>query len=231
MDTVNKYKLTINVKKTKYLLLKAQNNDKLDIIYNKTNIKNVNSYKYLGLNIDKNLNWNLHINEIALKCRKITGIFRRISNYIPNEVKRSIYFSLFHANIKYGLLIWGVSSTQNIKKLQIIQNKAIKNIYNLELRTNSSYMYKKFNIKTIQQQLKITQAEHIYKIRNKLILSNTNFCQGNETHNYNTRCASNLRTLKTGSSNIYNRSIQEFNKIPVELQNTNFKEFKRIISS
>ena len=46
----------------------------LNVKIGKANIKKTNSYKYLGINIDRNLNWSEQIETIKTKLQKTLGV-------------------------------------------------------------------------------------------------------------------------------------------------------------
>ena len=62
--------LSINASKTNYVLLGtnyklSQLDESASIILDNTNLKRVNDTKFLGFNIDENLNWTNHIETIS----------------------------------------------------------------------------------------------------------------------------------------------------------------------
>ena len=69
-DWLNINKLSINVKKSKYLLHKMNNKilNPLQLNMDGTPIENIKEFNFLGLTINENLKWNNHIDNIAIKC-------------------------------------------------------------------------------------------------------------------------------------------------------------------
>lgn len=70
--------LKININKTKYIQFqsyKADHNN-LMISYSNSNVEEVNASKILGLNIDKHLNWKLHIQCLNKKLEHIAIHYR-----------------------------------------------------------------------------------------------------------------------------------------------------------
>ena len=65
-------KLTLNVLKSKVMLTLKNKNKKvtMDIKFNGQKLEQCNSYKYLGVYIDKNLTWKDHIEHICKKNGK-----------------------------------------------------------------------------------------------------------------------------------------------------------------
>ena len=77
-------KLPLNTKKTKVMIFhmpqKQVTTPKLEI--DGTSIEFVNSFNYLGITIDKYLNWQDHINNIANKISKYPGILNKLKKYV-----------------------------------------------------------------------------------------------------------------------------------------------------
>ena len=73
-------KLSLNTKKTKATIFHMPQRQvaapKLEI--DGTSIEFVNSFNYHGINIDKHLSWQDHINSIANKISKYIGIINKL---------------------------------------------------------------------------------------------------------------------------------------------------------
>ena len=48
---------------------------------NNTNIEQVEHFKFIGLTLDSNLNWEKHSDNITNKCSQIIGILNRLKHY------------------------------------------------------------------------------------------------------------------------------------------------------
>ena len=51
--------------------------------------------KYLGMLIDRNLNFGPQINAVAIKLKKANGILARLRHSVPKSVLISVYYALF----------------------------------------------------------------------------------------------------------------------------------------
>ena len=63
--------------------------------------------KYLGILIDKNLTWKLHINAVSLKISKTVSLLAKLRHFVPRQILLKIYQSLIYPYITYGLAAWG----------------------------------------------------------------------------------------------------------------------------
>ena len=82
--------------------------------------------KYLGMYIDKYLNWDYHIHDLCKKLGRANGILSKLRYNAPPDICMQVYYSIFNSNLIYGCNLWGLSSEENIKKVQVLQNKCIR---------------------------------------------------------------------------------------------------------
>ena len=61
---------------------------------NHTLIKHVNEFSFLGLIVNKHMDWNSHITNISNKITKTMGIMNRIKKSIPQQILNLMYNSL-----------------------------------------------------------------------------------------------------------------------------------------
>ena len=66
----------------------------------------VNNFNFLGLIINKHLNWNNHIDHISLKISRVIGILARLRHTVPIDVLLLLYNSFVLPHINYSLLVW-----------------------------------------------------------------------------------------------------------------------------
>ena len=76
-------KLSLNTDKTCFITLENQKVVNPDIRINNLRIANVDYCKYLGLYIDQDLKWTIHIDQLCGKLQKLIGIFYKLRNKLP----------------------------------------------------------------------------------------------------------------------------------------------------
>ncbi len=88
----------LNVKKTKWSLLGTHHkiSKAVDITINVRNVplEQVSEYKYRGMWIDKNMNWNYHIDKMCSKLSRRLGILRRLKFNLAKETLYMLYTSI-----------------------------------------------------------------------------------------------------------------------------------------
>ena len=111
--------LELNVKKSKFMIFfkhpKIITN--FSITINNSTIEQVDHFNFLGVALDQNVTWNPHVDKVSIKISRVTGLLRKLQHYFPKHILITIYNSLIHSHLMYGLLVWGFQSMR-VEKLQ-----------------------------------------------------------------------------------------------------------------
>ena len=89
-------KLTLNAGKTQYM-----------VFHRKQRTLPATLAKFLGVIIDSNLSWNLHISNLSRKLAKYSPILYRIRKHCMNKPLKLIYSCLIYSNLIYCISVWG----------------------------------------------------------------------------------------------------------------------------
>ena len=93
-------------------------------------IKTDDEVKLLGVTIDYELKSNYHITNICRKASRQLNVLERMGKYLNRLGKLTIYHSFILSNFNYCPVIWHFCSEANTKKMEKIQERALKFIYN-----------------------------------------------------------------------------------------------------
>ena len=88
--------------------------------------KQVEFTKSLGVYIDENLTWSLHIEHISKNIASRIGILKRIRSFVPFETLLCIYNALFQPHFDYCSVVWGNCKKSLSIKLKKLQNRAVR---------------------------------------------------------------------------------------------------------
>jgi hypothetical protein len=147
--TVESYLASINlelsVNKTKFMIFKTKNSTNSDlfdrITFNNHTIDIVESFKYLGLIIDSEIDWKYHVDSVASKISPYIGMLYRIRPFIEEKTAMQIYYAYIHSRLSYCLPVWSSCSLDLKMRLQRLQNKAMKAIRMKPFRTPTVELY------------------------------------------------------------------------------------------
>ena len=97
---------------------------------NGSKIKCEEHVKLLGVTIDYELNFDKHISEICKKSARQLNVLKRIGRYLNKLGRLTIYYSFILSNFNYCPVTWHFCSEKNTKKMEKIQERALRFIYN-----------------------------------------------------------------------------------------------------
>jgi hypothetical protein len=165
--------LSLNVQKSCYILFRTKNKNpdfKGKIKVGNMDIKQVSHTKFLGVIIDEYLDWNMHIKHLLTKLASGIYSLKMAKNLLPFSSKRLLYFSNIQSHLTYGLSAWGsmITST-NLRKLKVQQNKAIRALFNLKIRTTLQPYYKKARILKIENLTELSLLKISYRYMNDIL--------------------------------------------------------------
>ena len=103
-------------------LLKKQ--DKLVLKVQGRDIIRMHNTKYLGVIIDSELKWNIHIENMCKKIGKIVRFLGRLRHYVNKTNLKIIYQSVILPHFEYADNVWSSSSDKYLDRLQKLQNRA-----------------------------------------------------------------------------------------------------------
>ena len=119
-------KLPLNCSKTKTILIdgprlrkRLRNEDrKLEIELKGNTLEQVENVKLLGLELDEELSFDIHIDSLCKKISKRIGILNRIKAYLPRAERILYYNSLIKPLILYCSVTWtSCCSHDNLSKI------------------------------------------------------------------------------------------------------------------
>ena len=104
----------------------------------------VDSCKFLGVYINKNLKWDDHINHTIKQVSKSCGSLYSIKKHVPCKVLRQVYLSLIQPYITYCIPLWGQNiSSSALNRLFVLQKKCIRIVCDSSEKVNGSFQHTK----------------------------------------------------------------------------------------
>ena len=239
IDWCKSNKLTINPQKCHVLLISPKLNKtstdfvvKLDDSF----IKAENCVKCLSILINSNLNFHFQLEEIENKLSKSLEIVYKLKPILPLIALLKLYYSMVHSHLLYGLVVWGINFSFLSKKLNSIQNKAVKLIGERNYLDRVTLYYSKLNILKLPDLYKLETAKFICSsMQNTLPQSFSDFfVKVSEISGLTTRSSGNRHSLYIPRYNtnrlqrsIKYQGVQIRNSIPLKIQNLPFSTLKR----
>ena len=233
-------KLIVNFDKTNYVLFHSKSSkvdnsvENIEITIDSYHLKRLDSVKFLGVHIDKHLQWNIHIDNVISKISRCIGILYRIRYYLPLIALVTIYNSFILPYLTYCVTVWGNCSQSYIDTILKLQKKAIRICTGSEYRAHSAPLFKKLNILKFHDLFLYNTAIIGFQYYQNLLPHNISqmFELNNSIHQYETR-NSNLFHMFKVNTTIAKKSVRfnlpaVWNSIPNHIQSHKFlKMFKK----
>ena len=160
-------KLKININKTKIVNFNSRKYSNIHLKINNISIQNEIEYKYLGIIIDKDINFKNHIFNLNNKLSKILYSISRLSKYIKTKPMIIIYNSLFLPHIMYGNIIWGNIYKSNLTNLILTQKKIIRIINKTKyFREHTKLLFERNNILKLNSLIKYNTLIYMHDHHN-----------------------------------------------------------------
>ena len=217
-------RLSLNTGKTEFIVFrpaKDKSKERLTLKLHHTKLFESSKIKYLGLILDNKLNWKAHLNELSKKLSRAVGLMYKIRHFCPTAVLRSLYYSLFHSHLSYGLVLWGNANQSYIDKIRSLQRRALKSIvFANENNANSSRIHFDLKILNIDHQLQVQLSSLMWDYDHNILPTSlrAHFKRSNLVHNYSTRAAS-KGSLHHCKVHTYKHGIKSFKYQGIKILN------------
>ena len=227
-------RLAMNIKKTKYMSFNFT--DSQPLLLKNNQIERVSSYKLLGIWIDDKLNFNSHIDKLCSKLKRSLYNLSRLKKTMNLKLKMLIMKGIFMSHLSYGIEIWGGTSKTNIKRLQTMQKKAIRKVFNKPPSTHTKDLFTIANIPNVTQLMDICTLNYTKSCRSPDTPNNVRSLYENRQRIE--RCTrsteENIVDIPyTNKQYVLNqiqiRSGNLWNRIPNEIKSLERKKFKKFI--
>ena len=217
-------KLTLHPDKIKFII---HSKDKLINI--KLGGKNITRCGYglqeesvclLGLQIDENLDWKVHIKKVEKKIAKGNYLLWRHGKKMNISMKKIIYESFIRCHMLYCLPIWGGAKQTALKQLNKVLRKAWSKIG--KRKSHTFNRLQKYSMLLLEDELAIQESKILWRWDKKLIPKSLSTIVNEKQDRLRGRRFVMLRKSKTGSIN--QRLTKRANLNIQEISSANSKE-------
>ena len=116
------------------------------------------STAYVGLHLDEKFDFIPHIDAMCKRALKNLAILAMIKKRLPKQAKLQIFHSLIQSHLCLNIIASGRANKEQINRLQVIQNKALRIVEDLPARASVAEARKKHKILTIKSQYEFTNC-------------------------------------------------------------------------
>ena len=136
--------LILNSSKSQYLCFGKPEKDGIEFMLNSAGFHKCTSIKYLGIAINDDLNMSSHVGNVTTKLSQANGVLSKIRNTLPVPVLLRFYFGHLHSHLTYCSFVFLRCTKTEISRLQKLQNRALKLIFDLPTTHPTVDLYETF---------------------------------------------------------------------------------------
>ena len=192
--------------------------------------------KLLGIDIDYQLNFDKHINNLCRKASQQLAVLKRIGKHLCHLSKLTIFHTFILSHFNFCPLAWHFCNAGNTKKLEKVQERALRFIY-YDYTSDYETLLEKAHVSSLHVKRLRTMALETFKIVNKLSPPILQDLVHKKDTKYNFRYSnilqvSSVRTTSYGKQSFKYAAAVLWNTLPEHFRVTNsFSHFKSLIQS
>ena len=156
-----------NSDKFQAIVLGMKNPETISFKIRNTTIKPDDTVKLLGIELDSQLKFSNHVNQICQKAARQINAQKRLSKFLNFESRMAIFRSIIMSNFNYCCLVWHACGAKNTKKLDKLQERALRFVYKDRTSTYDQLLTKA-NLTTLHPGRLKMLATEVYKSIHKL---------------------------------------------------------------
>ena len=198
-------------------------------------LKGVRVVKYLGVMLDEKVSWSDQVEFLSAKLARSAGIFSKLRYYLNYSTLLQMYHALFNSHLQYGILCWGSTSISNLNRLQILQNRAIRNMMKAPRYFRLDNYFLNLRVLKVLDLYKLEISKFMHSHHNNLLpdIFSSFFQISGANHTHFTRSTVNImydvdrcRTVR-GQRSIRYLGPKVWNDIPISIKTVSKLAFKK----
>ncbi|KAJ8732586.1 hypothetical protein PYW07_015185 [Mythimna separata] len=114
-------------------------------------IESTDTTKYLGITLDKHLNFKAHITHLTSRVRKLIYLFKTLRHIANTSVIRTVYLAMCQSVLSYCITSWGGAAKTILKPLEVAQRAILKVATFRPMLFPTFDLYQKCKVLTVRQ--------------------------------------------------------------------------------
>ena len=235
-DWLDANKLSLHIGKTSCMLLCSRqkrqhiSDPKLNLTLHDQVIVQAESYKYLGITLDQNLTFSIHVENVIKKINRSLGVLKRTSSFLPLSNRVILYNTLVLPHFDYCSTLWDVCHDTYISRLQKLQNRGMRIILGCHRRTHISDMLFTLKWLNVRQRFILLKCIIMFNIINGKTPNYLKTVSPDITHNYGTRSKTSKNIFHTldHPKSLKHTGTSLWNNLPSKVkQQTTLSSFRK----
>ena len=151
----NNNRLTMNIGKTKHMIIGPTLNENLvvkeNLTYKNKKIEIVSEYNYLGIELKNKLTMEKHINKSVGKANKKLFIIYKLRKCLSKKTTALVYKQLVRPHLEYCDFLIDGNLKKHIDKFDRVQKRALRTInYGQEIHNTYAETMRQYDIQSLR---------------------------------------------------------------------------------
>lgn len=139
--------LRINLTKTNYMQFNNFIDYKFKISYKDSIIEQADFVKFLGIYIDKQINWKTQVDKVCDRVNRFVYVLHRLRHIADRSTILAAYHAYIASILRYGLILWG--NSVDAHKVFVCQKKCVRAICGIPPYETCRHIFKQLNLLTL----------------------------------------------------------------------------------
>ena len=205
-----------------HLLVSGYRFEELWVKIGNDTIWETKNVKLLGVTIDNELKFNKHLNDICKKANRKLGALSRLSKFLSLKKRRMLYKAFIESQFKYCPLVWMFHSRSINNKINKIQERALRLVYDDYTSSFKELLIKDKSFTIHNQNIQCLAIE-IYKVMHNLSTNNFKemfILQKNNLRSQSDLLVPSVNTVHKGQNSLRYFGPIIWNSIPQDIRNS-----------
>ena len=112
------------------------------------------------------LSWEYHIYELCKKLSRANGILSKLRYNAPLNVCLQVYYAIFYSFLIYGCNVWGLTTKENIEKIEVLQKKCVRILTFSPFNSHTHNIFKDLGILKVRDVIEMHQLKLVFDFFN-----------------------------------------------------------------
>ena len=198
-------------------------------------LEQVDSAKYLGIELSKDLKWKNHITSVTHKANKISAFIWRNLKQCPIPTQTKCYKALVRPVLEYASVVWDPNQTYLVNQIEAVQKRTARRICNdFSPYTSASSLVQKLGLEPLGTRRKKNKMTTMFKIMNNTIdvsLPNSITRATRNTRGHSRKLIVPKSRIDAHINSFFPSTVRLWNGLPADMVDAStLSEFVRLIS-
>ena len=135
-----------------------------------TYIPEVDTTKFLGVYLDRNLSWDDHLTHLYNRLNSNRYLLSISKKFLSENNLIKLYYAHFYSHIKYGITVWGsMARKSQLNSIYSIQKTCIKSICNQPKSSSILGLLKRHGLLKVEDIAELELGRFGYKLGKNLL--------------------------------------------------------------